>query len=152
MATSTEESYNPYDTLHHEPDVAHFPQAGTQSHRSSQPSDVFLVTRKQRAWVILVIPTILLITIAGLLSFMLLWLLYHRVGANPSFGFIARHALVVDEAARWCQLLKGTIAGTSCDSNRAPTLLGLTFASLLVSFCLRGFSKYRQLNYFDHVL
>jgi hypothetical protein len=69
---------------------------------------------------------------------MLLWLLYHRVNADPSFASITKAALVVDEAAQWCQLLKATIADVKCDPSRAPTLLGLTFADLLVGSYLHG--------------
>ena len=151
---SAESSYNPYRTMHLTQVAAQSSesQANSRNNRSIHPLSSFPVTRKQRAWILLVVPTVLLLIIAGLLCFMALWLLYRNVHTSASFDSIAKDALIVDEAAQWCRLLRSTIPNAKCDPNKAPTLLGLTFADLLVRYCLHGPSKCGELNYFVHIL
>lgn len=46
------------------------------------------------------------------------------------------NALIVDEAAQWCQLLSAANY-VDCNSNHAPSLLGLTLSGILVSRTIR---------------
>ena len=134
--------YQPYHTLHLAPNAAQYsdsePRANPRSKQSAKTLSDFPITQKQRAWILLVVPSVLLLIVSGLLCFMVLWLLYHSVRANASFGSIAKDALIVDEAAQWCRLVRATISNAKCDPNKGPIFLGLTFAGLLVGFCLHG--------------
>lgn len=139
---SSEESYNPYHSLHEAPERRGSPQDVTPRAASTQPTTgtrSFPVTQKRRALILLIIPVILLLVVAGLFCFMLLWLLYHRRRIDPdssesSASVSANNDFIVDEAAQWCLLLKGIINNhPDCDSSQESGLLGLALSGLLVS-------------------
>jgi hypothetical protein len=126
----SEESYNPYHSLHDAPNATHCPldsdmlsTSGTRAVSSPQ------FAKKNRAWVLLILPTIFLSIIAALFGIMLLWLLYHRVKFDQAS--VTNGALISDEGARWCQLLN-MVSSANCDQLK-QNMLGLTLSGLLVS-------------------
>lgn len=137
-AESDYNPYHPYHTLHLAPSAAQYSdsesRANPRSKQTAKTLSDFPDTQKQRVWILLIVPSVFLLIVAGLLCFMVLWLLYHSVRANASFGSIAKDALIVDEAAQWCRLMRATIANAKCDPSSGPIFLGLTFAGLLVGF------------------
>jgi hypothetical protein len=75
----------------------------------------------------------MLFVILALLCFLLQWLLHHRANFDPSFGNMTKDALIVDEAAQWCQLLTIVSHSPCNETKQAQNLLGLTLSGLLVS-------------------
>jgi hypothetical protein len=141
MTTSADDHFDPYHSLYGAPMGTQWPSSdipmtfGSQTVVEPPPS-----TKKSRSWMILILPAILLFVIAALLCFMLLWLLYRDVNFDPSFASMTNGALILDEAAQWCQML--AIAGhASCDSNQAPNLLGLTLSGLMVRLSIHAISQ-----------
>lgn len=128
---TSEESYNPYHPLQ-QPTTAYWPQDTISSTATKYP----LVSQKCRPWALLIVPALMILTITALFCLMLLWLLYHHVNFDPSFASMTNNALIVDEAAQWCWLLS-VVHYADCDSNQAPSLLGLTLSGILVSHVIR---------------
>lgn len=125
---NSEESYNPYHSLHDAPNVSQWPQDNIPTTFVESPQ----IAKRTRAWALLIVPAMFLLIIITLLCTMLIWLLYRHVDFDPSFEYVTNNALVVDEAAQWCQLLAIASHG-NCDPNQAPSLLGLTLSGVLVS-------------------
>jgi hypothetical protein len=137
MATNTEDDYDPYRLSNEAPmgtqSPADIPTAfGSQTVVGSPPTK-----KRSRSWMLLILPAILLFVIAALLCFMLLWLLYRHLNLDPTFASATNHALIVDEASQWCQML-GIARHASCDSKRAPNLLGLTLSGLIASLSIHA--------------
>ena len=134
----SEESYNPYHSLHKAPQANQWPPDDTESTVGAVTIESPPIIKRRRAWVLLVIPAMLLFSILVLLCFMLQWLLHHRADfdlsfGNMTFGNMTKDALIVDEAAQWCQLLT-IVNHDPCNKvKQAQNLLGLTLSSLLVS-------------------
>lgn len=118
-------SNNPY---HPVPNTAQWAQDNIPTTFIDSPR----IAKRTRAWVLLIVPAMFLLIIITLLCTMVIWLLYCHVDFDPSFGYVTNNALVVDEAAQWCQLLAIASHG-NCKLNQAPSLLGLTLSGVLVS-------------------
>ena len=118
---NSEESYNPYHSSHVSPDATldHIPKTFGVQTMESTPT-----TKKRQAWMLLIVPALLLTMISALFCIMLLWLLYpsRRVNFDSSFESVTKGALIVDEADQWCQLL-AIASHSSCNSKTAPSLL-----------------------------
>lgn len=153
MDSESEECYNPHHPVHlHEAHSTQYSQDdipttfGAQTIESPNPSPA--IAKKCRAWVLLIVPGVLLLMIAVLFCVMLLWLLHHHVDFDPSFASATRNELIVDQAAQWCKLLSIADHG-KCDLNQAPSLLGLALSGILVSrqvLLLVNTSINKQLN------
>lgn len=143
MMMDSEDHYDPYNSLYEPPIVTPPPVNPTAfGNLGSQTAVESLPTKKSRNWTLLILPAIFLFVIAGLLCFMVLWLLYRHVNFDASFGSVTNGAIIVDEAAQWCQML--TMTRTSCKSEQAPNLLGLTLSGLMVSLSI---PRYFQMTY-----
>jgi hypothetical protein len=128
----SEESHNQYHPLHEAPTAAQWHVDDSPRTFGAQTIKSPPITRKRRAWMVLIVPAILLFIIAVLLCIMLAWLLYGRVKFDPSFASSTNHALIIDESTQWCQL-SAIARHANCVSNDAPSLLGLTLSGLLVN-------------------
>lgn len=127
---NSEESFNSYHS-HEVPDVT---TEDTPSHTvNAQTIESPPITKRRRAWMLLILPSVCLLTITALLCVMLLWLLYRRAGFDSSFSSLNNDALIVDEAAQWCQL-SAMVGRANCDQEQqTQNLIGLTLSGLLVS-------------------
>ena len=94
-------------------------------------SSTVLTGKRTRSLWLLVIPSLLVLGIIGVLVAMILWLINTKRQPFKAPESLTRGAIIVDEASRWCSLEK-SVAGSGCDPNREPSLLGLTLSGLLV--------------------
>lgn len=137
---NSEESFNPYHELYGASMATQWDPDGIPSMFCAQTIESPPITKKYRA--ILIVPTMFLSFITVLFGVMLFWLFYrHAPHANidPSVAFVADGALIVDEAAQWCQLLAILPVRANCsESIQAQNLLGLTLSGLLVSQAIRS--------------
>ncbi|KAG9007793.1 hypothetical protein FRB93_007184 [Tulasnella sp. JGI-2019a] len=107
--------FNPYDPRH-------------ISGANTAPPAPAVPVRKRRALGLLVVPALTLLVIIGLVAAMMFWLLLHRRTPDATTPTSVTHgALIVDEASKWCDIVN---VG-ACDSDLAPSLLGLTLSGLL---------------------
>jgi hypothetical protein len=130
---NSEESYNPYYSLHEVPQSTHGNTSGVLDAGTieSPPN-----TKRRRAGMLLIFPAMFLFVIAALFGMMLFWLLYHRANFDGSFASVTKDTVIVDEAAQWCQLLT-TVSRANCDkANQAQSLLGLTLSGLMVCYAI----------------
>jgi hypothetical protein len=128
----SEESHNQYHLLHEAPTAAQWHLDDSSRTFRVQMIKSPPITRKRWAWMLLIVPAILLFIIAVLLCIMLAWLLYGRVKFDSSFASSTNHTLIIDESTQWCQLL-AIARHANCDLKDPPSLLGLTLSGLLVS-------------------
>jgi len=131
---NSEESYNPYHALHEASMATQWDPDAIPGMFCAQTIKSPPITKKCWAWVMLIVPTMFLFIIAFLLCVMLLWLFYHHANFDLSLASVTDGALIVDEAAQWCQLLAILPGRANCNElKQAQNLLGLTLSGLLVS-------------------
>ncbi|KAG9007794.1 hypothetical protein FRB93_007185 [Tulasnella sp. JGI-2019a] len=107
--------FNPYDPQH------------TSGAGRKEPAEA-VPARKRHALGLLVVPALALLAITGLVVTMMLWLLLHRRTPDATTPTSVTHgALIVDEASKWCDI----VDADACNSDLAPSLLGLTLSGLL---------------------